>query len=283
MKILNPHNLPQALVKLCSLEEHNKEGCVSATTLLKGTKQIILEHRHWNEIEELVDDRIWQLLGTTGHKLLEDNETEAFTEEEFECKVNGKTVTGCVDSYNMEEKSITDFKFTSVWKTIYKNFDDYKKQGLVYAWLLKHEGLEVEKCRFLLILRDWSKGEAQRKPEYPQSQIYEYVFDVTDEDLKEIEKYVYEKVDSITNNEKLDDDAIEPCTAEERWASADTWAIKKTGRKTALKVCSTKEEAENLMEKLGGTEIEFRPGQSKRCTDYCSCAKWCNFYKSLNK
>ena len=43
MKIENPRNLPQSLVNACSVEKHNKEGEVSATTLLKDTKQIILE------------------------------------------------------------------------------------------------------------------------------------------------------------------------------------------------------------------------------------------------
>lgn len=283
MLITNKMNLPVSLVNAVDVEPHSKEGCVSATELLRGAKQNILTRRHWNEIEEDVSDRVWALFGTAVHKILEEKNPNMFTEEAFECKINNKTVTGHVDLYDMENAEIVDYKTASVWKIAYKSFDDWKRQGLIYAFLLKREGLEVKRCRFIAMLRDWSKGEAQRKPEYPQSQIYEYVFDVTDEDLKEIEKYVYEKVDSITNNEKLDDDAIEPCTAEERWASADTWAIKKTGRKTALKVCSTKEEAESLMEKLSGNEIEFRPGQSKRCTDYCSCAKWCNFYKSLNK
>ena len=129
------------------------------------------------------------------------------------------------------------------------------------------------------MLRDWTKGEAQRNADYPQAQIYEYVFDVTEKALEEIEIFINDKVLQIIENEKKSDDEIAPCTSEERWETETTWAIKKVGRKTALKVCHTKAEAEELMPKLGGTEIEERKGQSKRCTDYCLCNKFCNFYK----
>ena len=279
MLVTNKHNLPQSLVNAVTTERHNKEGSVSATTLLQGAKQIILTERHWDEIEDDVSDRVWALFGTAVHKLLEECNPNAFTEEKFEVERGPKTVTGQVDLYDMEEKTITDYKTASVWKVKFQSFDDWRRQGLIYAWLLKQEGLEVKRCRFIAMLRDWTKGEAQRNADYPQAQIYEYVFDVTEKDLSEIEIFINDKVLQIIENEKKSDDEIAPCSAEERWETETTWAIKKAGRKTALKVCHTKAEAEELMPKLGGTEIEERKGQSKRCTDYCLCNKFCNFYK----
>ena len=283
MKIENPRNLPQSLVNACSVEKHNKEGEVSATTLLKGTKQIILEERHWEELTDTVDNRIWAILGTSVHKLLEEKKPNAFTEEKFECQIGSKKVVGHVDLYDMENAEITDYKTTSVWKIKFAEFEDWRKQGLVYAYLLRKSKLEVKRCRFIAMLRDWSKGEAQRNPGYPQSQIYEYVFDVTEKDLSEIEKFIIEKVNDITEKEKLSDDEIAECTPEERWQGSDTYAVKKEGRKTAIKVFDTKEEAENNMLALGGTFIEERKGCSKRCLEYCLCNKLCSFYKSLNK
>jgi DNA-binding Lrp family transcriptional regulator len=279
MLVTNKHNLPQSLVNAVTTERHNKEGSVSATTLLQGVKQIILTERHWDEIEDDVSDRVWALFGTAVHKLLEECNPNAFTEEKFEVERGPKTVTGQVDLYDMEEKTITDYKTASVWKIKFQNFDDWRRQGLIYSWLLKQEGLEVKRCRFIAMLRDWTKGEAQRNADYPQSQVYEYVFDVTEKDLSEIEIFINDKVLQIIENEKKSDDEIAPCTGEERWETETTWAIKKVGRKTALKVCHTKAEAEELLPKLGGTEIEERKGQSKRCTDYCLCNKFCNFYK----
>ena len=106
MKIENPRNLPQSLVNACSVEKHNKEGEVSATTLLKGTKQIILEERHWEELTDTVDNRIWAIFGTSVHKLLEEKNPNAFTEEKFECQIGEKKVVGHVDLYDMENRGL---------------------------------------------------------------------------------------------------------------------------------------------------------------------------------
>lgn len=280
MTITNKFNLPQSLVNAVTTERHNAEGCVSATTLLQGVKQIILTSRHWEELEDDVSDRVWAIFGTAVHKLLEESNPNAFTEEHFEFDVGGKTVTGQVDLYDMEEKCITDYKTASVWKIIYKSFDDWKKQGLIYAWLLKHEGLDVKRCRFLAMLRDWSASEAKKKPEYPQSQIYEYTFDVTKTDLTEIGMFITKKIEDITNAEKLSDNDIPPCSEEERWAKPTTYAVMKEGRKTALKVCNTLGEANTYKSKAGaGCYVEVRPGSSPRCENYCLCCNHCNFYK----
>ena len=200
MLITNKHNLPQSLVNAVTTERHNKEGSVSATTLLQGVKQIILTERYWNDIQDDVSDRVWALFGTAVHKLLEECNPNAFTEEKFEVKRGPKTVTGQVDLYDMEEKTITDYKTASVWKIKFQNFDDWRRQGLIYSWLLKQEGLEVKRCRFIAMLRDWTKGEAQRTADYPQAQIYEYVFDVTEKALEEIEIFINDKVLQIIEN-----------------------------------------------------------------------------------
>ena len=33
------------------------------------------------------------------------------------------------------------------------------------------------------------------------------------------------------------------------------------------------------MEDNGGDEIEVRPGEDKKCIDYCSACEFCNYYK----
>jgi hypothetical protein len=78
--VTNKFNLPQSLVNAVTTERHNKEGCVSATTLLQGVKQIILTNRHWDELEDDVSDRVWAIFGTAVHKLLEESNPNAFTE-----------------------------------------------------------------------------------------------------------------------------------------------------------------------------------------------------------
>lgn len=279
MIITNKQGLPESLMNACQTEMHNKEGEISATTLLKGAKQIVLERRHWDELEDDVSNRCWALFGTAVHKLLEEQNPDAFTEERFSVEVGDKVVTGQVDLYDMKKSEITDYKTASVWKVIYKSFDDWKKQGLVYAWLLKQDGLEVDKCRFVAMLRDWSKTEAERNADYPKSQVYVYEFPVLDEDLEEIEAFIKNKVAMVSKAETLDDDQIEPCSAEERWEKPTTYAVMKEGRKTAVRVFDTKEEADKLASTDTKLSVVERKGQSVRCKDYCLCSKFCSFCK----
>ena len=284
MRITNNFNLPESLVKACDTEKHNKPGELSATTLLQGAKQIVLTDRHWDELEDDVSNRCWALFGTAVHKLLEDQNPDAFTEEKFSVQVQDKIVTGRVDLYDMKNAIITDYKTASVWKYIYKSYDDWKRQGLIYAWLLKQDGLEVDKCRFVAMFRDWSATEAERKPDYPQSQVSVYEFAVHDEDLEEIEKFIRAKVDAVSKAEKAGDDEIEPCSAEERWDRPSTYAVMKEGRKTAVRVFEDKAEADKLVNESGkGFSVVERKGKSVRCEGYCPCREFCSYWKSLQK
>ena len=142
--------------------------------------------------------------------------------------------------------------------------------------------VEVKRCEFIALLKDHSKSKAKVDPNYPQLPTYIYRFDVTETGLAEIEKFIFDKVAELEKAELLADEELPPCTKEERWATEDKWAIMKAGRKTALKVCSSEEEAKSLMETMGGTDIEFRQGESKKCVDgYCVCRNYCPFYKKL--
>lgn len=284
MKITNKFGLPESLVKACEVEKHNKPGEVSATTLLKGTKQIILTDRYWEELEDDVSDRVWALFGTAVHKLLEEANPTAFTEESFSSKVGGETVTGRVDLYDMANKTLTDYKTASVWKVIFGDYEDWRRQGLIYAWLMRNEGLAVDRCRFVAMLRDWSAGEALRKPDYPKSQVAIFEFNVTEENLGEIERFIKDKVADIEASKVLDDDDIEPCSPEERWERASTYAVMKEGRKTAVRVFESKDDANKFAaDSSKGFSVEERKGKSVRCESYCPCREHCSFWKSLQE
>lgn len=283
MIITNEMGLPESFVNFVSNARHNETWKISATTLLKGEKEIVLTDRHFDEITVDASDMVWATFGSAFHLLMEHQEDDSFKEERFEVPVGKFTVTGKVDRYDLEREILEDWKTASVWKVIYGDFADWKEQGLTYAWLLKQNGLTVKKCRFVALLKDHSKTEAKRKADYPQKPVYVYEFEVTDEELAAVENRIVSKVAKVASAYELEDDKIAPCTAEERWATADKYAVMKDGRKTALKVCDTKEEAEKLLSELGGTRIEERKGESKKCADYCPCREFCNFWKSLEK
>ncbi len=282
MKITNRLNLPEGFVKACSTAAHNAPGCVSATTLLKGTKEIILTRRHWDELEDDVADRVWAIFGSAVHSLMEVETPDTFVEEDVEAKVGNMMVTGRMDCYDPKNEILYDYKTASVWKVIYKDFDDWKKQGLIYAWLLNKTGFNVKKCRFIAMLKDHSKSKAKFDATYPQSPVYVYEFNVTESDLKDTETFIERKVAEIERCNDYPDDVIPCCTEDERWAKPTTYAVMKNGRKTALRVFNTRAEADKLVAEQGaGCYVEERKGTDGKCQEYCTCREFCHYWKTF--
>ena len=281
MKLTNKLHLPQAFVNAVTLTQHNKQGCYSATTLLHGVREILLTQRHWNEIEQDVSDMVWTIFGTAVHSIMENQKDNSFHEERFEIPVSNSKLTGQIDCYDLENAEIVDWKTASSWKMIYHDFDDWKKQGLIYAYLLSKNNLPVNHCRFISFLKDFSKTKAKTDSSYPQSPVGVYEFDVTPEELKETENFVNNKIKMIEDNLNTPDGELPPCSKEERWATDDKYAVMKNGRKSAVRVLNTKEDAEKLLATLGtGHYIELRKGESKKCENYCICKDFCSYYKN---
>ena len=284
MKVTNKLNLPAAFVNAVSTNRHNAPGCFSATTLNKGAKEIVLSDRHFDEIEVDAADSVWAVFGTAVHALLEKEKDSNFHEEYFKVPVCNSFVTGQVDSYDMENGIINDWKTASVWKTQFKDFSDWRAQGLTYAYLMQQQGLEVKKCRFIALLKDHSKTKAKTDPDYPQSPVYIYEFDVTPEDLAATKERIENKVLEIESAYKLEDDFIPPCSDDERWADGEKWAVMKNGRKSAVKLFDNQKDADAMAGELGNAHfVEHRPAISRKCLDYCNCKEFCSFYKKMIK
>ena len=281
MTITNMLNLPAGLVRAVSPKMHNAPGSLSATTLLKGVKEIILTERHWGEMTADASDRIWAVFGTAVHALLEQEGADDFAEVSLETAVDGVRVTGRIDNYNMKEGVVTDYKTASTWKVRLGEFEDWRRQGLIYAWLLWRNGFPIKKCRFVALLKDHSKTEAARHPDYPQCPIFMYEFDVTREALKEAGELAQKKVAQYLLLGAWPDDQIPACSAEERWASPDKWAVMKKGRKSAVRVLDSKEEAEKMAMDDKALYVEYRKGESRKCAGYCACREFCSFYREM--
>ena len=274
MKISNTMGLPEALVQAVNIYRHNKDGEYSATTLLKGACETILQKRHFDEIEVDASEQIWAVFGSAVHSIFEKQNDNTFKEESFSVPVSNSKVTGRVDSYDLENACVYDWKTASAWKVIYKDFSDWDNQAAVYAWLLRKNNLPCSKVVFVAFLKDHSKTKAKTDASYPQSPVFIHEVKITDALLIETEKRITDKVEALEALAEVKDEELPICTEEERWATATTWAIMKTGRKTAIKVCDSKEEAETLMTVRGGDHIEERPGENKKCADYCPCREF---------
>jgi hypothetical protein len=146
---------------------------------------------------------------------------------------------------------------------------------------MKQNGLEVKECRFIALLKDHSKSKAKTDSSYPQMPVYNYEFEVTETDLAEIENFIKTRIAELEKAELIPDEELAPCSEEERWQSPAKFAVMKEGRKTAIKLFDSKEEAESNMKALGGTYIEERKAEPKKCISYCVCCDYCPFYKKM--
>jgi hypothetical protein len=164
---------------------------------------------------------------------------------------------------------------------LFKDYSDWRRQGLIYSWLLDKNGFRVNKARFVALLKDHSKSKARYDSQYPQSPTFIYEFAVTPGDLRDIEHFIVEKVSAYCDQAAKTDDDIPPCTPDERWAAPEKFAVMKTGRKTAVRLFDTMAEAEEKLrqEDDSALYIEHRPGVSRKCEDYCQCREFCGFYR----
>jgi hypothetical protein len=281
MIITNKFNLPAGLVKAVSTERHNAPGCLSATTLLQGVKQLLLADRHYDELTPDVSDLIWAIFGTAVHSLLESEGENDFTEQKMAYQIGEITVTGRIDNYNMATGTICDYKTASVNKVKFNNFSDWHRQGLIYAWLLNRNKFPANQCRFIALLKDHSKTEAERDQQYPCNPVCVYEFPVKSAELFKIGTFIRSRVGEYEKYLTAADDEIPPCSADERWERPSVFAVKKEGRQKAVKLFDIQEEAEVRAAELGkGHYVEHRVGKSVKCEHYCLCAGFCNYYQA---
>jgi len=283
MRITNNLGLPQAFVKMAESDYQYKDKQYSVTSLLRGVRETILMRRHHNSMEQDVSDMIWMLFGTAVHSVLESQEEGDMEFKEEYLKVpmpNGYTLSGRLDLYNAKTKTVIDYKTCSTWKIIFGDYEDWKRQLLIYAYMLKRIGFEVEKGQVIALLKDHTKSQVGRKADYPELPVQKITFNFTDKDFAEIESWLNSKFDEIQKAEQLPDNKLPLCTLEERFNDGNKYAVMQKGRKRALRVLDTMVDATDWMRANKGDYIETRPGEDRKCKDYCSVNQYCSYYQS---
>jgi hypothetical protein len=304
MKITNKYNLPEPYYKSCLRDNHPRFGwdTFSVTELAKGTKEIILTRRHWNELEQDCADMVWAVFGTAVHNIMEGHDSEDELAEQrvwvdVDCGEFGKRrVSGGFDLYNGTTKTITDYKTAGVFSYKMKLEEwldsSWAQQLRVYWFILEKAGFPVEHVKNTVFLKDWSKTQAKRDSSYPQKPIVEIEWDfgkvMRSDVAAELEADLARKIIEVLQYKDAPEEQIPSCTAEERWERGEKWAVMKSGRKKAIKLHDSEFSAEQHLSELpAGHYIDHRPGVSVKCEDYCNCAEKCSFYReyiaSLNE
>ena len=287
MLLTNQNNLPLPIYRAIlknSYSGQSHSSYASVTGLLKGVKQFVLENRYQDYLEEDACERIWALMGSAIHSVLEKSETEDnLAEIRLQACIDDKILTGGVDLY--EDGYIYDFKFTSVWSFMNNSrILDWTKQLNMYAYLYNKAGFEVKGLKIIAIYRDWQKYRYQNLKEgerYPK-QVEEIELPLWD--FMDTENFVRERFKLIEEAMELPDDLIAPCTRDERWEEDTLYAVIKRGGSRASKIFTTLNEANEYLNNLKDKDsflIEHRQSAPKKCQEYCPVAKYCNFAKQM--
>jgi hypothetical protein len=277
MKITNKLNLPQPLVAAVTNDGYSKgDADISVTELLSPPRQTALKKLHSDEIEEDASERIFSLLGQVIHGILERATTEGVAERRLSIEVGGWTVSGGMDLYN-EGGILSDYKFVTAYK--FKGGvapKEYEEQLNCYAEILRSNQHPVTCLQIVAILRDWSKLEAARDPEYPQTQVI--IVPVPLWEPERARRFISDRV-VLHQQARL---TLPLCSHDDRWAKPDTFAVTKQGAKRASRVYENEDEAVAHAAQDAKLFVSKRPGSNTRCEHYCAVAKYCTQFHALD-
>ena len=282
MIITNNHNVPEPLVTLASREYYSKgASAYSVTEIMSPPKIKRLREKYNDVVEQDVSDMLWSMLGSALHVVMERGLTPGYIpEQRLFYDLDGVTVSGQIDLQHETPTGIVliDYKFTSAWAVMQEKAE-WEQQLNVYKWLVeKSKRRTVVGLKICSFIRDFSRHD--KRDDYPDSPIH--MVDIPMWDSARTEAYVRERLDmhrTTKMNMEMGQE-LQDCSPEERWMSETVYAVKREGRKTAIRVFKSIDEANELAIKEKGY-VETRLGEPKRCTgNYCGVARWCDQYQA---
>jgi hypothetical protein len=277
MKLTNNHNLPEAIVAAIMNDSYTKgDADISVTELLSPPQLRHLKLKHYEELSEDVSDRIWSLLGQSVHTIIERASLalpNVLTEVTINSEYGGWKLKGQVDNVVLSDSHLIDFKVTSAWKVKGGVVPpEWEQQTNVYRRLLaKEKGLVIDRMSVIAVLRDWSRNEAGRSPDYPQAQVK----------MLDVRLWSEEEADAFINQRVAIHQAEVPalCTDAERWTKPEKWAVMKRGNIRAVKLFDNPLEAQALADTASNLYVEHRPGEAVRCQSWCPVSEFCQQWR----
>lgn len=317
VKITNNYGLPTVIQNALASDQFDPRNYPTnilwLTTLIGPALPGILKRNHFEDIVIDITDLAFRFLGTSVHdkihRLAVKNKSELalFTEEKVYLDVETMEIITLpvgqilwkdyehysedklyvsikLDNYDYDAQSVDDHKVTSKWAYILEKGgvkEDTIAQINVAGYVIRKLGFPVKTGRVNYWFRDWSASEAAKQPNYPKSPIYT-IYNVPIWRDDQCEAYIRERV--IVHTRALaqeDENSVPACTPQERWARPTTYAVMRPGRKTALRVLESREQADRWIVENSEKNafVDVRPGVNGRCEKYCEVNKWCHFYQ----
>lgn len=298
--ITNRHNLPQPIINALMKNNYSRgKAHISATQLIGSPRIRLLWTQNASKITEDAVDRLWALMGTALHTVLEaGGDAQHISEERLYLDVNGWRISGGIDlqvlaeptpQSNRSKVALSDWKMTSAW-TVMNGKADWPRQLGIYATLIEEtKDMDVESISIHAIIRDWARGKARADPNYPQQPMITIPLPLASREDRMA--YLIERVKVHQDAERVADwgDSLPLCTDEERWRRPGQLAVMKEGGKRALRVFPEDQgdEADNFAaearakSKGVAVDVVVRPGMNVRCADFCAVSAFCDQYQAL--
>jgi hypothetical protein len=280
MKLTNINNIPSSVYQAVLRDPYDAgESDITVTSLIKPPHMRQLELRHKDEIVEDAADRIFSLLGSAVHTILERAALDhCIVERRFFVERLGWKVSGQVDLIDPSDNLLADFKSTSRHVATGGIKPEHEQQLNLGLLLARENGVtDIKRLEIVAILRDFSKMRIGREKDYPHSQVAVIRSPIWP--AAAAEEFLLHRI-------RLHQATNPPiCTPEERWQKPERFAVMMRGKKRALKLYDSQQEAVNHVATLGaGAKVEPRPSEPIRCMHYCSVAQFCSFGKQwINK
>ena len=317
MKITNEHDVSLALAVWLLYDEYDyvdNPKYLSATTLLKPLKQIVMKHRvdFSNESIDVMDfaqasmgtglhdsiEKAWKLGHKSALKKLgyPDRVVNAVvinpTKEDFDKNpdlipvyierrgtknLRGWLIGGKFDI--VTEGLLQDFKSTSTYSWVAGSRDDeHKMQGSIYRWI--HDDVITEDViRINYIFTDFVKYMAASNPKYPARRIMHK--DIPLLSYERTEAWLNEKLQLIEKYWDAPESEIPECTDEELWRTepqfkyfSDPSKVDVPGARSTKNFDDMISARKFMAEKGGKGAIKVVEGTVKRC-EHCAVAPIC--------
>jgi hypothetical protein len=319
MTLSNVTNIPLPLAVWLAGDGYDfKRGtrkAISATSLLKGVRKILLEERLREEdkLEVDISQLIASRLGHTIHDGIEKAWTQdyanamkalgypetmieririnpepyelrarndiipVYLEQRTEKDFMGYAITGKFDM--VLDGVLHDFKSTSTFAAVHGSKDeDYRLQGSIYRWL-NQDKVTADHMVINFIFTDWSKAEARRRPDYPQQRVMPHPLPLYS--IPEIENWMRNKIRALEAAADLPEDQIPHCTEEELWRSDPVFKYFSDPAKAldpnarSTKNSPTMLEAQQYMASKGGKGVIVEVPGKVKACNYCSAFPIC--------
>lgn len=308
---LNTSQVPLSLaVFLASDSYDHEENVISATTLLKPIRQVILSSRIAKEDQSV--DLIQMLpsrMGSAIHDAIETSWTTNYDRAMAALGYPKKIIERVIINPNQEEELpdwaipiyleqraykqvgkyrvsgkfdfvgegfLEDFKTTSAYTYIRGSKDeDFILQGSIYRWL-NPKIITRDQMAIQFIFTDWSKAKALADPKYPKQRTVRKVFDL--KSVAETERYVQQRLSLIDQYWDAPEHSLPQCTDAELWRSDPVFKYYKNPDKLSrsTKNFDSRQEAYIRLTEDGGKGIVIeRPGEVTACK-YCSGFSLCS-------